>query len=142
MKKEQLEHKGIEEMKVNREQKFDFYRRAALVCRSIPYGKAATYGQIALLCGKPKNARQVGYALRTGRLGEEIPAHRIVNARGVLSGAASFETADMQKILLEAEGVRVEYTEEGWRVNLKSDGWHNTMEEAIRFRDEFEKQGI
>ena len=142
MKKEQLEHKGIEEMKVNREQKFDFYRRAALVCRSIPYGKAATYGQIALLCGKPKNARQVGYALRTGRLGEEIPAHRIVNARGVLSGAASFETADMQKILLEAEGVRVEYTEEGWRVNLKRDGWHNTMEEAIRFRDEFEKQGI
>ncbi len=142
MKKEQLEHKGIEEMKVNREQKFDFYRRAALVCRSIPYGKAATYGQIALLCGKPKNARQVGYALRTGRLGEEIPAHRIVNARGVLSGAASFETADMQKILLEAEGVHVEYTEEGWRVNLKSDGWHNTMEEAIRFRDEFEKQGI
>lgn len=129
-------------MKVNREQKFDFYRRAALVCRSIPYGKAATYGQIALLCGKPKNARQVGYALRTGRLGEEIPAHRIVNARGVLSGAASFETADMQKILLEAEGVHVEYTEEGWRVNLKSDGWHNTMEEAIRFRDEFEKQGI
>lgn len=142
MKKEQLEHKGIEEMKVNREQKFDFYRRAALVCRSIPYGKAATYGQIALLCGKPKNARQVGYALRTGRLGEEIPAHRIVNARGVLSGAASFETADMQKILLEAEGVHVEYTEEGWRVNLKRDGWHNTMEEAIRFRDEFEKQGI
>ena len=142
MKKEQLEHKGIEEMKVNREQKFDFYRRAALVCRSIPYGKAATYGQIALLCGKPKNARQVGYALRTGRLGEEIPAHRIVNARGVLSGAASFETADMQKILLEAEGVRVEYTEEGWRVNLKRDGWRNTMEEAIKFCDEFEKQGI
>lgn len=142
MKKEQLEHKGIEEMKVNREQKFDFYRRAALVCRSIPYGKAATYGQIALLCGKPKNARQVGYALRTGRLGEEIPAHRIVNARGVLSGAASFETADMQKILLEAEGVHVEYTEEGWRVNLKRDGWHNTMEEAIKFCDEFEKQGI
>lgn len=142
MKKEQLEHKGIEEMKVNREQKFDFYRRAALVCRSIPYGKAATYGQIALLCGKPKNARQVGYALRTGRLGEEIPAHRIVNARGVLSGAASFETADMQKILLEAEGVRVESTEEGWRVNLKRDGWHNTMEEAMQFYDEFEKQGI
>lgn len=142
MKKEQLEHKGIEGMKVNREQKFDFYRRAALVCRSIPYGKAATYGQIALLCGKPKNARQVGYALRIGRLGEKIPAHRIVNARGILSGAASFETADMQKILLEAEGVRVESTEEGWRVNLKRDGWHNTMEEAMQFHDEFEKQGI
>lgn len=42
---------------------FDFYKRAAIVCRAIPYGKTATYGQIALLCGKPENARQVGYAL-------------------------------------------------------------------------------
>ena len=65
---------------------FDFYKRAAVVCRAIPYGKAATYGQIALLCGRPKNARQVGYALNRGRLGDGIPAHRIVNARGVLSG--------------------------------------------------------
>ena len=68
---------------------FDFYRRAAIVCRAIPCGKAATYGQIALLCGKPKNARQVGYALSRGRLGDGIPAHRVVNSRGVLSGAAA-----------------------------------------------------
>ena len=63
----------------------DFYRRAALVCNKIPYGKVATYGQIALLCGKPKNARQVGYALNKGRLGE-VPAHRIINSKGILSG--------------------------------------------------------
>lgn len=49
---------------------FDFYKRAAIVCRAIPYGKAATYGQIALLCGKPENARQVGYALNRNRLGD------------------------------------------------------------------------
>ena len=71
---------------------FDFYRRAAIVCRRIPYGKTATYGQIALLCGKPRNARQVGYALNWGRLGDGIPAHRAVNSRGILSGAAAFET--------------------------------------------------
>ena len=41
----------------------DFYKRARIVCLAIPYGEAATYGQIAMLCGKPKNARQVGYAL-------------------------------------------------------------------------------
>ena len=64
----------------------DFYKRARIVCLAIPYGEAATYGQIAMLCGKPKNARQVGYALNRGRLGEGIPAHRIVNARGILSG--------------------------------------------------------
>lgn len=121
---------------------FDFYRRAAFVCRSIPYGKAATYGQIALLCGKPKKARQVGYALNRGRLGEGIPAHRIVNARGILSGAASFETADMQRMLLEAEGIRVEDTKDGWRVDLRRDGWHNTMDEALRLREQFEKLGI
>ena len=37
----------------------DFYKRARIVCLAIPYGEAATYGQIAMLCGKPKNARQV-----------------------------------------------------------------------------------
>ena len=93
---------------------FDFYKRAAIVCRAIPYGKTATYGQIALLCGKPENARQVGYALNRGRLGEGIPAHRVVNARGILSGAAAFETADMQKRLLEKEGVTVQFTPYGW----------------------------
>lgn len=74
------------------------YKRIEIVCRNIPYGKAATYGQIALLCGKPRNARQVGYALGRGRLGEGIPAHRIVNARGILSGAASFDVYDLQSV--------------------------------------------
>lgn len=121
---------------------FDFYKRAAIVCRSIPYGKAATYGQIALLCGRPRNARQVGYALGRGRLGEDIPAHRVVNSRGILSGAAAFDTADMQKMLLENEGVETEFTPDGWRVDLKRDGWHNTMEDALRFRELFEQMGI
>ena len=121
---------------------FGFYRRAAIVCRRIPYGKTTTYGQIALLCGKPGNARQVGYALNRGRLGDGIPAHRVVNSRGILSGAAAFETGDMQRRLLEAEGVKTEYTEDGWRVDLEKDGWHNTLEEALQFRQMFEEQGI
>ena len=121
---------------------FDFYRRAAIVCRRIPYGKTATYGQIALLCGKPRNARQVGYALNRGRLGDGIPAHRVVNSRGILSGAAAFETGDMQRRLLEAEGVKTEYTEDGWGVNLGKDGWHNTLVEALQFRQMFVEQGI
>lgn len=121
---------------------YDFYKRAAIVCRAIPYGKAATYGQIAMLCGRPRNARQVGYALNRGRMGENIPAHRVVNSRGILSGAAAFETHDLQKRLLESEGVKVEYTEDGWRVDLKRDGWHNTMKEALRFREIFEAQNI
>lgn len=120
----------------------DFYKRARIVCLAIPYGKVATYGQIALLCGKPKNARQVGYALNRGRLGEGIPAHRVVNARGILSGAAAFETEDMQRSLMEAEGIQVEWTAEGWQVDLKRSGWKNTMEEALGFLEIFEAQGI
>lgn len=121
---------------------FDFYKRAAIVCRALPYGQVATYGQIALLCGKPKNARQVGYALNRNRLGDDIPAHRVVNARGILSGAAAFDTADMQKLLLENEGVEVGFTPDGWQVDLKKDGWHNTLEEALRFQEIFEAQDI
>lgn len=117
----------------------DFYKRIALVCQQIPYGKVATYGQIALLCGKPKNARQVGYALSHNLAGEDVPAHRIVNAKGILSGAAAFATADLQKQMLEKEGISVSWTEEGWKVDLKRYGWKNTMEDALRLRDEFEK---
>ncbi len=120
----------------------DFYKRARIVCLAIPYGKAATYGQIALLCGKPKNARQVGYALNRERLGEGIPAHRVVNARGILTRAAAFETEDTQRRLMEAEGIEVHWTEDGWQADLNRFGWKNTMAEALRFREIFEEQGI
>ena len=66
----------------------------------------------------------------------------MVNARGILSGAAAFDTADMQKLLLENEGVEVGFTPDGWQVDLKKDGWHNTMEEALRFQEMFEAQDI
>lgn len=120
----------------------DFYKRTALVCAMIPEGKAATYGQIALLCGKPGNARQVGYALSRGLAGDEAPAHRVVNAKGILSGAAAFATPDLQKQMLIKEGVQVFVSEDGWRVDLKKDGWKNTMDDALWLREEFEKRGI
>ena len=109
----------------------DFYQKMALVCGRIPEGRVATYGQIALLCGKPRNARQVGYALKRGLAGEDIPAHRIVNARGILAGAVYFDTPDLQKLLLETEGVEVLRTDEGWKVDLKRFGWDNRLEDAM-----------
>lgn len=115
----------------------DFYQKMALVCRSIPKGRVATYGQIALLCEKPKNARQVGHGLKCGLAGEDIPAHRIVNSKGLLAGAAYFDTPDMQKLLLEAESVEVKRTDSGWQVDLKRFGWKNTLEEALALRDLF-----
>lgn len=109
----------------------DFYERMRIVCSRIPEGKVATYGQIALLCGKPKNARQVGRALRLGLAGEDVPAHRVVNARGELSGAGYFETWDLQKLLLQNEGVEVLWTGKGWWVDLKKYGWEHTPEDQL-----------
>ena len=120
----------------------DFYKRMELVCKRIPAGRAASYGQIALLCGKPGNARQVGYALRRGRAGKSVPAHRIVNAKGILSGAEAFETPETQKRLLEAEGVLVKRTDAGWQVDLREYGWVSSMEEAEELYRVFQEKGI
>lgn len=118
----------------------DFYRRVGIVCRRIPAGRVATYGQIALLCGKPKNSRQVGYALKNGLAGEAVPAFRVINSRGILSGAAHFETYALQKLLLVEDGVEVNWTPDGWKVDLKRFGWKNTMEEALELQRCFEQE--
>ena len=71
----------------------------------IPPGRVASYGQIAGLVGRPRNARLVGRVLRTAELYGEYPCHRVVNARGFCSGSFSFGGADSQRRKLEAEGV-------------------------------------
>lgn len=119
----------------------DFYKRVGIVCNRIPQGKVATYGQIALLCGKPKNSRQVGYALKMGLAGD-IPAYRVVNARGILSGAFHFEMPDLQKILLTEDGVEVVWTSDGWKVDLKRYQWKNTMAEAEELKERFIEESI
>lgn len=116
---------------------WEFYKRMELVCRHIPEGRVATYGQIALLCGKPRNSRQVGYGLKHGLAGDDIPAHRIVNGKGVLSGAVYFETLDLQKLLLEDEGVEVHRHQDEWWVDLQKYRWKNTAEEAMEFEKAF-----
>lgn len=120
----------------------DFYKRVAIVCEQIPKGKTATYGQIAMLCGKPGNARQVGYALNRGLAGKDAPAHRVVNAKGILSGSASFETPDKQRQLLNGEGVRLILTKNGWKIDLKTNGWKHTMEDAMWLYEEFKRREI
>ena len=60
----------------------DFSEKVFTVCRSIPWGKVVSYGQIALLCGSPRQARRVGYVLGhvQPKKGEDIPAHRVINS--------------------------------------------------------------
>ena len=80
----------------------DIYRRMEEEFRRIPDGCVTTYGQVALLCGAPRHSRQVGYALRTTRLGD-VPAFRVINSKGFLSGAAAFDYPGQQKKLLEQD---------------------------------------
>lgn len=111
-----------------------FYEKMRIVCLAIPEGKVATYGQIALLCGKPKNSRQVGYGLKHNLAGDDVPAFRVVNGKGELSGACHFEMPDLQKMLLVEDGVEVTWNGKNWCVDLKTYGWKNTLEEAEEFQ--------
>lgn len=74
------------------------------VVRCVPPGRVTTYGTISWLVGRPRNARLVGWAMR--RCPDDVPAHRVVNASGVLSGGWAFGHPSVQRALLEAEGVR------------------------------------
>lgn len=114
-----------------------FYEKMRIVCLAIPEGKVATYGQIAMLCGCPKNSRQVGHGLKRGLAGEDIPAHRIVNSKGILSGAGQFGIPGWQQSMLAAEGVRVEWDGDSWYVDLAQYGWHTTLEAAEKFLLQF-----
>lgn len=73
----------------------------------IPKGTVATYGQIAAMAGDPKMARAVGNALHKNPDPDSIPCYRVVNSKGELSGEFAFGGADVQKRLLEADGIEV-----------------------------------
>lgn len=88
--------------------------------RRIPRGKVATYGQVAALAGFPRHARQVGYAMRDLPQGSDLPWHRVLNARGEVSPRAAVGWEDVQRDLLEQEGVelvreRVDLARHGWK---------------------------
>ncbi len=75
------------------------------VVKSIPKGKVATYGQVALLAGNPRWARVVGYALHVNPYPGIIPCHRVVNREGRVAPGFAFGGEDVQRQLLESEGI-------------------------------------
>jgi len=95
-----------------------YARLYALVGR-IPRGRVATYGQIARLLSMPGRARQVGYAL-SALSDERVPWHRVVNARGGVSPRSEPGHDEVQRRLLEREGVRFDAA---GRVALERYGW-------------------
>ena len=85
----------------------DFFQKVSEVVKQIPYGKITTYGAIAKKIGAPKSARMVGYALNASHLNKDIPAHRVVNRKGVLTGKHHFQETNLMQQLLESEGVKI-----------------------------------
>ena len=77
------------------------------VVQRIPRGKVATYGQVAILAGIPGHARQVGYALNALPEGSRVPWHRVINERGTVSPRAESVYEEIQKRLLEEEGIEI-----------------------------------
>jgi methylated-DNA-protein-cysteine methyltransferase-like protein len=91
-----------------------FYAQVYDLVRQGPPGKVTTYGTLALALGRPQWARQVGWALAALPMqnsGEPVPAHRVVNAVGALSGRRAFGALEVQRGLLEEEGVEFDAQE-------------------------------
>lgn len=98
----------------------DSRTRIYAVVKRIPRGRVATYGQVATLAGLDGHARQVGYALHDLPPQSNVPWHRVINARGEISPRSAGDSHELQRMLLEAEGV--DFSLDG-RVELKKYRW-------------------
>lgn len=85
----------------------DFFEKVYHVVRQIPYGKVTSYGAIAKVLGAAKSARTVGYAMNASHQYDDVPAHRVVNRNGVLTGKHHFPGTHVMQQMLEAEGIKI-----------------------------------
>ncbi|NRR90060.1 MGMT family protein [Winogradskyella undariae] len=89
-----------------RPEALSFFEKVYKVAQKIPYGKVTSYGAIAKYLGAAKSARIVGYAMNASH-NKDVPAHRVVNRKGLLTGKHHFEGTNLMQQLLENEGVEV-----------------------------------
>ena len=85
----------------------NFFERVYIVVRKIPYGKVTSYGAIAKVLGTARSARMVGWAMNAAHNLEDVPAHRVVNRKGLLTGKHHFGGTNLMQQLLESEGITV-----------------------------------
>ena len=86
----------------------DFFQKVYEVVKMIPSGRVSTYGLIAKYLGSAKSSRVVGYAMNASHQNSEIPAHRVVNRVGLLTGKHHFSGITLMQNLLESEGVKIQ----------------------------------
>ena len=84
----------------------NFFDKVYEVAKRIPYGRVTSYGAIATYLGVARSARMVGYAMNGSHV-KDVPAHRVVNRKGLLTGKHHFDGTNLMQQLLESEGVQV-----------------------------------
>jgi methylated-DNA-protein-cysteine methyltransferase related protein len=85
----------------------NFFEKVYTIARQIPYGKVTSYGAIAKALGTARSARMVGWAMNAAHNLEDVPAHRVVNRKGLLTGKHHFDGTNLMQQLLESEGIIV-----------------------------------
>lgn len=88
--------------------KQNFFEAVYEVAREIPYGRVTSYGAIARYLGAARSARMVGWAMNGAVAREDVPAHRVVNRKGLLTGKHHFGGSTLMQQLLENEGIQVQ----------------------------------
>lgn len=86
----------------------NFFEKVYDVVRRIPFGRVTSYGAIAKYLGAAGSARMVGWAMNASNKNEDVPAHRVVNRVGLLTGKHHFDGSNLMQQLLENEGIKVE----------------------------------
>lgn len=86
----------------------NFFDRVYEVVRCVPKGRVTSYGAIAKYLGAARSARMVGWAMNVSHGKEDVPAHRVVNRKGLLTGKFHFDGTNLMQQLLENEGIPVE----------------------------------
>ncbi|MGJ8665652.1 MAG: MGMT family protein [Patiriisocius sp.] len=84
-----------------------FFEKVYQVAEKIPYGKVTSYGAIAKYLGAAGSARMVGWAMNASGLKDNVPAHRVVNKQGLLTGKHHFDGTNLMQQLLESEGINI-----------------------------------
>lgn len=102
-----------------------FFADVYEVVKLIPKGRVTSYGAIAKYLGTAKSSRMVGYAMNAVHLLHDVPAHRVVNRNGLLTGKHHFATPTLMQELLEKEGIKIK---EDQIINFEKCFW-NPMEE-------------
>lgn len=102
-----------------------FFEKCYEVTRKIPYGRVTTYGAIGRYLGAARSARMVGWAMNASHIHEDIPAHRVVNRKGLLTGKHHFDGTNLMQQLLESEGLVIQKNQ---IVELSNYFWDPSLE--------------